>query len=85
VSARLDSTAARNPLPEDYEPEEHLAYLTYGMFKEDDNDIGFLDTRWLTLEDMLVELSVSDVEPDIITFEETMKEAREAALLAAGS
>ena len=78
----LDDEDARNPLPEDYEPEEHLVYLVYGKFKARPTDVGFLDTRWVTLDEMIEEIGAANVEPDLELFEEEMKEARGLALAA---
>jgi hypothetical protein len=83
VEDAVDETAARNPLPEDYEPDEHLVYLVYGKFKARANDVGFLDTRWVTLEEMLDEIGVNHVQPEIDIFECEMKDAREEAMGAA--
>ena len=79
----LDDVSERNPLPDDYEPAEHLCYLIYGTFKARPTDIGFRDTRWVSLEEMLEELGAEEVEPDLDIFEATIKEARDEALAAA--
>ena len=78
----IDEDDARNPLPDEYDPEEHLVYLVYDKFKTRSTDVGFFDTRWVALEEMLEELGAEAVEPDLDIFEATINEARVAALQA---
>ena len=88
VDEELDEVDARNPLPREYEPEKHLVYLVYKpekhlVYKARPTDVGFHDTRWVSLDEMIEEIGASNVEPDIELFEEEMKEARDLALQAA--
>ena len=44
--------------------ETSLCYLTRGKFGEDQNDDGFIDTRWVELEELYVRQQLRQAEPE---------------------